>query len=53
VLERTFRAPRSSEEDLLAEAIEATGPDPVAEGALDAVLALVDRDADDRTGDAR
>jgi glucose-6-phosphate dehydrogenase assembly protein OpcA len=41
VLERTFRAPRSSEEDLLAEAIEATAPDPVAEGAFDAVTELV------------
>jgi glucose-6-phosphate dehydrogenase assembly protein OpcA len=51
VLERTFRAPRSSEEDLLAEAIEATGPDPVAEGALDAVVALVDRDNEAPTAD--
>jgi glucose-6-phosphate dehydrogenase assembly protein OpcA len=41
VLERTFRAPRRTEADLLAEAIEATGPDPVAEGTFEAVEALV------------
>ena len=44
VLERTFRAARRSEEELLAEAIEATAPDPVAVGALDAVTALVGED---------
>jgi hypothetical protein len=41
VLERTFRAARRSESDLLAEAIEATAPDPVAEAALDSAEALV------------
>jgi glucose-6-phosphate dehydrogenase assembly protein OpcA len=40
VLDRTFRAARRGEVDLLAEAIEATGPDPVARDALDAVAAL-------------
>ena len=40
VLERTFRAARRSESDLLAEAIEANTPDPVAQGALDAAAAL-------------
>ncbi len=41
VLDRMFRAPRRTESELLAEAIEATGPDPVAEGALDAVAELI------------
>ncbi|HEU4571095.1 MAG TPA: glucose-6-phosphate dehydrogenase assembly protein OpcA [Candidatus Limnocylindrales bacterium] len=41
VLERTFRAPRRTEADLLAEAIEATAPDPVADGTFAAVEALV------------
>jgi glucose-6-phosphate dehydrogenase assembly protein OpcA len=41
VLDRTFRAARRGEADLLAEAIEATGPDPVAAGALDAAALLV------------
>jgi glucose-6-phosphate dehydrogenase assembly protein OpcA len=45
VLERTFRAARRSESDLLAEAIEANAPDPVALGALDAAAALVGRPA--------
>ncbi len=41
VLERTFRAARRTESDLLAEAIEANVPDPVAQGALEAAAALV------------
>ncbi|HEY3523328.1 MAG TPA: glucose-6-phosphate dehydrogenase assembly protein OpcA [Candidatus Limnocylindrales bacterium] len=40
VLERTFRAARRAESDLLAEAIEANVPDPVAQGALEAAAAL-------------
>jgi hypothetical protein len=40
-LERTFIAPRSTDVDLLAEAIEAGGRDPVAEGASTMAAALV------------
>ena len=39
--DRQFRAPRRNDVDLLAEAIEAGGPDPVAVGALQSAAALV------------
>lgn len=40
-LERVFHAPRRTDADLLAEAVEAGGRDPVAEGALAAAAGLV------------
>jgi glucose-6-phosphate dehydrogenase assembly protein OpcA len=44
-LERGFNAPRRTDVELLAEAIEGTGRDPVAEGALEMAAELVGDDA--------
>ncbi len=41
VVDRAFGAPRRTDVDLLAQAIEATGRDPVAEGALRAAATLI------------
>jgi glucose-6-phosphate dehydrogenase assembly protein OpcA len=49
-LDRHFRAPRRSEVDLLAEAIESGRRDPVAAGALQAAAALVPADGLDGAG---
>ena len=52
-LDRYFRAGRRTEADLLAEAIEASGRDPVAVGALEMAADLIEPSADVDTGRGR
>jgi glucose-6-phosphate dehydrogenase assembly protein OpcA len=49
-LDRTYHAPRLTDADLLAEAIEAGGRDPIAEGTLVMAAGLVGADSGTRSG---